>query len=404
MPNGDERQAFRDWVRRTKGWWRLIVLASAYPPTNYDDRRLYDEWIYLGKPGPEVEEEEPVPEPGSEVPPPEEEEEEEMVPGTQLTYSQVRDLAARTGMTEQDVIRALMGFPAAEVPELEGMTEAQRAQASWQRQQAAWQQEQAGREFGAEQDWRQSQLAQQREQGLWQRGQAEWERGLTEQQLAQERQETMAQLRAQPSSWIQAWEFENMPTPATAVMGRERLWEELTPEERGARMMLGEMGKAGYSGFAGASTRKMIEEGYADPRAYERAKATAEAVEQPYPPGPYPVTMPGTEKEAWRLHFASQPPGPGPAAVRPTGPQAPEWLPEFVPGLEAGQPITKQRTTLASGQQWGRTPWSQREMLGGFLEWASPKGIPTLRDYEELVRQQLPKPTPKARVRPARQV
>lgn len=51
-------------------------------------------------------------------------------------------------------------------------------------------------------------------------------------------------------------------------------------------------------------------------------------------------------------------------------PPAPEWLSKFVPGQVAGQPITKVPTTTPSGQQWARTPWSQREGLRGFTEFA----------------------------------
>ena len=51
-------------------------------------------------------------------------------------------------------------------------------------------------------------------------------------------------------------------------------------------------------------------------------------------------------------------------------PEAPEWLSKFVPGQTAGQPISKGRTTTPSGQQWTQTPWSQREGLRGYTEWA----------------------------------
>jgi len=56
--------------------------------------------------------------------------------------------------------------------------------------------------------------------------------------------------------------------------------------------------------------------------------------------------------------------------VRPPGPPAPAWLPAFAPGQVTGQPITKTQIPTPSAQLWGNTPWSAREGLGGYTEWA----------------------------------
>ena len=53
---------------------------------------------------------------------------------------------------------------------------------------------------------------------------------------------------------------------------------------------------------------------------------------------------------------------------RPTTPPAPGWLPEYVPGEVAGQPISKRVVPTPSGQQLTKMPWSQVEGLAGYAE------------------------------------
>lgn len=60
-------------------------------------------------------------------------------------------------------------------------------------------------------------------------------------------------------------------------------------------------------------------------------------------------------------------------------PPSPEWLPQFVGTQVAGEPITKGRTTTPSGQQWTRTPWSVREGLRGYTEFAG------FRPYQDIL-------------------
>lgn len=66
-------------------------------------------------------------------------------------------------------------------------------------------------------------------------------------------------------------------------------------------------------------------------------------------------------------------------ASMPQTPPAPAWLQRFVPGTIAGQPIQKLPVTTPSGQQWSRTPWSVKEGLRGYAEWAG------YRPYEDIV-------------------
>jgi len=51
-------------------------------------------------------------------------------------------------------------------------------------------------------------------------------------------------------------------------------------------------------------------------------------------------------------------------------PPTPEWLPQFAETQRVGTPITKAEVTTPSGQQWTRTPWSVREGLRGYTDWA----------------------------------
>jgi len=60
-------------------------------------------------------------------------------------------------------------------------------------------------------------------------------------------------------------------------------------------------------------------------------------------------------------------------------PPSPEWLPRFAETQVAGEPITKGRTTTPSGQQWTQTPWSVREGLRGYTEFAG------FRPYQDIL-------------------
>ncbi len=51
-------------------------------------------------------------------------------------------------------------------------------------------------------------------------------------------------------------------------------------------------------------------------------------------------------------------------------PSTPGWMSQYVPGLEAGQMITKQRVPTPSGQQLTAMPTSQLNQLGYYGEWA----------------------------------
>jgi len=83
-------------------------------------------------------------------------------------------------------------------------------------------------------------------------------------------------------------------------------------------------------------------------------------------------------------------------------PNAPAFLTKFVPGLTAGEEISKEKMRTPSGQQWAKTPWTQREMLSGYGEWA---GQPLIERLEHMQRMQPKTPSGTARKRwtPAKQ-
>jgi len=87
-------------------------------------------------------------------------------------------------------------------------------------------------------------------------------------------------------------------------------------------------------------------------------------------------------------------------------PPAPSWLPEYAPGTAAGAPITREGVKTPSAQAYGKMPWGQREMLGGFAEFANVPGAPqNITEIGERVGGMLPQErTRQARWQPAYQV
>lgn len=93
-----------------------------------------------------------------------------------------------------------------------------------------------------------------------------------------------------------------------------------------------------------------------------------------------------------------------PAASRPTIPPTPAWLPEYVPGLQAGQPITKRFVPTPSGQQLTRMPWSQTAMLAGYAEFAGGRPFRDILEHAEMMQPRTPRGAGAARWRPPAQL
>ncbi len=236
-----------------------------------------------------------------------------------------------------------------------------------------------------EQAYRQANLGLQREQFGWQKE-------IEARQLEQQRQETLAQLQSQPKSWIQAFMFEH-PTPPPQLSPIERNAETINIlGQRGSELLRQAQRAEGNPEVADLSTpyypdawRSTPEQRYDMWNANMQALYEAQAIQKEY------------------QNIASQGGWDYLQTPRQTTPNAPEWLPALVPGLAPGAPITQQRARVASPQQWATIAPTQREMLGGYLEYASPAGYPTLSDYENMIQRMLPQPTGSQNWRPALQ-
>ena len=74
------------------------------------------------------------------------------------------------------------------------------------------------------------------------------------------------------------------------------------------------------------------------------------------------------------------------AAARPTGYlKAPDWLSQFVPSQTAGTRLTRGQIPTPSGQQWSQTPWSVREGLRGYTEWAGRRPYMDIMEHMEMM-------------------
>ena len=95
------------------------------------------------------------------------------------------------------------------------------------------------------------------------------------------------------------------------------------------------------------------------------------------------------------------------AGVPPTypqyGPPSPPWLSQFAPSQVTGQPITRERMPIPSAQMWGRTPWSQRQGLSGYAEWAGYEPLQDLLDRMYMMLPQTPRGVGYRRWMPFRQ-
>ena len=442
MPDGRGKyppdwEAFIQWLRETYGVWQAgIITQEASADAIYgriEDNTYYKSWIAQGKPGFErlalirgeigpkrVE----FPLPWGEairtkeygpptVKPPEGKNWEwmlispitgeytggrwELVGGFDITKGAIivegqlmRNPTSPTGYTDyagnivsEEVAERILR-ESAEEP---GITDYQRQQI------ALAQQELASTEAGREQELglEEARLGLSREQLAFQREQAAG-------QLRLQEQERLAQLRAHPRNWIEAWFFEKgMTPPAPQYQPTVGDWGQMmrTAAESSLAQAMSALNLAAQQqpgsmlpgdGEATTAAAKRGMELLKIAAAQEKSAEQAEAIW-------------AKERPQILAAQARMPTRPAP----PTTPPAPagQWL--GLAGLTQGEPITKERTRVASGQLWGEIPWSQREMLGGYLEYASPMGVPTLQDYEELVRSHLPRTTERlGRRRPAR--
>jgi len=383
MPDGNDWAVFREFVRAAFGFWDALRLSRE----TYQETQTYKDWVALGKPSAEdylayleerrwgelepyeVKEEvgegpyfvEDYPDPpyelgegfewvkitndpttGAPVEPQwvsqaiEEEEELDIASGKIIVPGRLIEMPdgtyrdPNTGLLiDADVAARIIEEYK---PEEEGLTPWEEAQ------KARWEEE----------------LALEREQLEAQKAQwgAETAATARERELADRLrlQQELAELGG-PADWIKRWQMIHGVVPrAEATRMSERAWTLLTEAQdlTGAERLAKEQQAAGLEWGA----QKLLTQTRGLPEA----------------PGFYYSPMkewtPAEMKQAQAYEQMLQDGG----GV--TTPPAPEWLPQFVESQVAGQPITKDRTTTPSGQQWTATPLSHREGLRGYTEFA----------------------------------
>lgn len=217
--------------------------------------------------------------------------------------------------------------------------------------------------------------------------------------------------------WISRWKFERGGAQAAERKKRTR-FADMTSLQRGADIMGGR--RQGQKPID-LAFRPIYGRDYTTAQEYAEVKQRfdklRQATEQAVTGGreldiPYPIVTPGSVEEAGAIRRELRKSDRGKRQPkRPTTPPTPEWLPEFVPGLVAGQPLGgrplwegggggRPQVKTPSGQLWGRTPWSQREGLAGYADWAG--GRPLRDIMDEMAMMQSIRPEQRARWRPAR--
>ena len=91
-------------------------------------------------------------------------------------------------------------------------------------------------------------------------------------------------------------------------------------------------------------------------------------------------------------------------AQQPSAPPTTEWLAQFAPWLTTGEPISPGAIPTPSGQLWGRTPWSVREGLRGFAEFAGGRPLIDIEEHLAMMLPEEPRGAGYGRWRPAMQV
>ena len=172
--------------------------------------------------------------------------------------------------------------------------------------------------------------------------------------------------------WIKRWKMMQPPQAQERLRRGEvarREWMGGSPEERRAIMEI--------SGFR-PETEMAMEKGVYPYR--PGTESAQERIETMLPKERFPVTEttwrqidPETQEEIITKVKAKIERGEERGRV-PSAPPTPGWMPQFVPGQIAGQTMERLPVKTPSGQQWGKTPWSVREGLAGYMDWRGGRG------------------------------
>lgn len=213
-------------------------------------------------------------------------------------------------------------------------------------------------------DWQQAQLDIEREKFEWQMSEAALEKA-----GAAREQELTNRLRLEqelsglggPADWIKRWQMIHGVIPrAEAQAISSQAWSLLTEAQ----------------GLTGAE--RLTKEMQATQLEETANKLVSQTQGLPEAPGFYFTPMrewtPPELEQAQRYEASLTD-----VNFTKPSPTTPEWLPQFAPSQVAGEPITKEKVTTPTPEQWAKTPWSVREGLRGYTEYAG------FRPYTEIL-------------------
>lgn len=284
---------------------------------------------------------------------------------------------------------------------------------------------------------------------------AQWLKDYQSQQIQLQENAQLAEYQANPKDWITAWSYErgmNKPAPAVPqkpLPSQEELlstlrsykadvtqrldtlqsqlkdeysptyrssqydqWESVLKHElsqanaqeqfiqqgqfQGAFDWVNKIADKYIGGNAGYAPALATVQRYAqDPNSAEFTRLSPDEQNQ--------LRLATQEMQIGAFNPALQPAKPLPYEA-PPAPVGMDWVSQLVPGWTTGQPIPTGTARLASAQLWNQVPWSQREMFGGYLQSGYQSGIPTLRDYQEMIANRLPTQNKTAQWRTANQI
>ncbi len=190
-----------------------------------------------------------------------------------------------------------------------------------------------------------------------------------------------------PVNWIQKWQIENAVNPYN--MNPPDLGQRIE-QLRAESEQYGKAAKDVQSKLSNPNNRLTLG-GIANPQTSEEqwAATVLAANENAQQQLNELEAERATEVGMWEAKGFTSDGGIGPGdrgpVVRQETPNAPDWMVKYVPGLTAGQPITKQRMATPSPQQWRTTPSIQQQMLQGYTEWQGTSWADIAQQYQNML-------------------
>jgi hypothetical protein len=247
------------------------------------------------------------------------------------------------------------------------------------------------------------------------------------------RQKLLAELTA-PRDWITRWQVANTPNPYQ-VQPQSHAGEELTGRQQGLQywqnvlsaaqtnpnvlnhygMQLGDV--YGAIDYYQGEINRLGEQQYVQQHAGETWGVVGQSAlynEQGNPildANGNPVNETGINSVQGNRNpiYGMQPAPPSEEVAYSGGgggvstPPAPAWLPQYVPGLTGGSPITRQYVPTPSGQQINAMPWSNAQALSGYAEYAGGRPWEDILAHAQMMQPYAPSRTNNVSWRPASQ-